>query len=484
MNKWEGRMKSETLHHGFIALALLVIYLAIVTAFLLPQTSFAADLYVSKNGTDSGNCIVNDCQTVAYAITKAGSGDRINIGPGIFYENLELDKNLSFYGAGMDTTILDGNSAGPVISNYSFALTVQDMTVRNGRSTGNRGGGIGHWGTSLNLTRVKVTGNSSPSGGGISSNAPLNMTDCVVSGNDASNTSGGGIILDGTGGTADFINVTISGNTSAVNGGGIHNQLAGTVNLTNVTITGNYALHGGAIFNTSGSVLNLTNSTIAHNSYYVGGDSAGVRNHATTNFKNTLMAGNGGANCFNGGTSYVTNSYGGNLDSGNTCEFTDPSDYPNTDPLLGPLGNNGGYVETMALLTGSLAIDSGANSGYPSTDARRTPRPQDGNSDGVPVCDIGAFERCPHKPAGMISPLFSFYYDSIGDAYAAVTGRTVISLQTYQFNENVNLSNDYSVTLNGGYDCDYGSNTGKFSILNGSLTVSQGTVTLANLQIK
>jgi hypothetical protein len=96
MNNWEGRMKSETLHHGFIAQALLVILLAIVTAFLLPQTSFADDLYVSKNGTDSGDCLVNACQTVAYAITKAGSGDRINIGPGIFYGNLELAKNLSF----------------------------------------------------------------------------------------------------------------------------------------------------------------------------------------------------------------------------------------------------------------------------------------------------------------------------------------------------------------------------------------------------
>lgn len=479
-------MKSETLHHGFIAQALLVILLAIVTAFLLPQTSFADDLYVSKNGTDTGDCLVTACQTVAYAITKAGSGDRINIGPGIFYENLELGKNLSFYGAGMDATILDGNSAGPVISNYSsYALTVQDMTVRNGRSTGNRGGGIGHWGTSLNLTRVKVTGNSSPSGGGISSNAPLNMTDCVVSSNDASNTSGGGIILDGTDGTANLVNVTISGNTSAGNGGGIHNQLeGGTVNLTNVTITGNYALHGGAILNTNGSVLNLTNSTIAHNSYYVGGYGAGILNYATTNFKNTLMTGNGAANCSNYGTSDVTNSYGGNLDSGDTCEFTHPSDYRNTDPLLGPLGDNGGYVETMALLTGSLAIDSGANSGYPSTDARRVPRPQDGNADGVVVCDIGAFERCQHKPAGILGLLISHYYDSIGDAYAAVTGRTVISLQTYQFNEDVNLSNDYSVTLKGGFDCDYASNTGKFSVLNGSLTVSQGTVTLANLQIK
>jgi large repetitive protein len=360
------------------------------------------------------------------------------------------------------------------------------MTVRNSRSTGNSGGGIVHWGTSLNLTRVKVTGNSSPSGGGVSANAPFTMTDCVVSGNEATNGSGGGIFITGDSGAGNLTNVTISDNTSTGSGGGIHNQLKGTVTLSNVTITGNYASSGGAILNTNDCVMNLTNCTIAHNSYYTEGFGAGIVNYATTNFRNTIMAGNGGANCLNGGSSDVTNSYGGNLDSGDTCGFTQPSDYRNTDPLLAPLGNNGGYVETMALLTGSLAIDSGANTGYPSTDARGTPRPQDGNADGVVVCDIGAFERCQHKPAGILGLLIysSHYYDSIGDAYAAVTGTTVISLQTYQFNEDVNLSNDYAVTLKGGFDCDYASNTGKFSVLNGSLTVSQGKVTLANLIIK
>jgi hypothetical protein len=277
--------------------------------------------------------------------------------------------------------------------------------------------------------------------------------------------------------------VTISDNTATENGGGVHNQLPGTVTLANVTITGNYASRGGAILNTNGSILNLTNCTIAHNSYYTGGFGAGIVNYATTNFKNTIMAGNGGANCFNG-SSYVTNTYGGNLDSGDTCEFTHPSDYRNTDPLLGPLGDNGGYVETLALLTGSPAIDTGANTGYPSTDARGVARPEDGNSDGSAIADMGAFERCPHKPAAILGALISHYYDSVGEAYAAITGTTVISLQTYQFNGDVDLASDYSVTLNGGYGCDYSSNTGKFSVLNGILTVSQGTATLANLIVK
>jgi hypothetical protein len=89
-----------------------------------------------------------------------------------------------------------------------------------------------------------------------------------------------------------------------------------------------------------------------------------------------------------------------------------------------------------------------------------------------------------HKPAARMSPLISFYYDSIGEAYADILGSAVISLQRYQFNEDLLFGDNTNITLIGGFDCDYAGNTGKFSILNGSLNASQGTVTLANLIIK
>jgi hypothetical protein len=56
------------------------------------------------------------------------------------------------------------------------------------------------------------------------------------------------------------------------------------------------------------------------------------------------------------------------------------------DPKLGALANNGGTTQTMALLTGSPAINAGNNTGCPTTDQRGIARPQGG------VCDIGAFE--------------------------------------------------------------------------------------------
>jgi hypothetical protein len=84
---------------------------------------------------------------------------------------------------------------------------------------------------------------------------------------------------------------------------------------------------------------------------------------------------------------------GHNLEDTDTCGL-DPSNgsLPNTDPLLGPLQDNGGPTFTQALLEDSPAIDSGDNAACPLTDQRGVPRPMDGNGDGEAVCDMGAYE--------------------------------------------------------------------------------------------
>jgi len=66
------------------------------------------------------------------------------------------------------------------------------------------------------------------------------------------------------------------------------------------------------------------------------------------------------------------------------------------NPMLGPLQNNGGPTETMALPSGSPAVDAGNPSGCTDgqghpliTDQRGKPRPDSEDKTG---CDIGAYE--------------------------------------------------------------------------------------------
>src|SRR5262249_56575096 len=65
-----------------------------------------------------------------------------------------------------------------------------------------------------------------------------------------------------------------------------------------------------------------------------------------------------------------------------------PRDLLAVDPLLGPLQDNGGPTQTMALLPGSPAIDSGDNTDAPEWDQRGPGYPRIVNG----TIDRGAFE--------------------------------------------------------------------------------------------
>src|SRR5262245_61853071 len=85
-----------------------------------------------------------------------------------------------------------------------------------------------------------------------------------------------------------------------------------------------------------------------------------------------------------------------------------------SNPLLGPLQNNGGPTQTHALLSRSPAIDTGNPNGCRDQfdqfgalllkDQRGLRRTVDGNGDGTARCDIGAYEFGS-------GPGFTFYSD-------------------------------------------------------------------------
>jgi hypothetical protein len=178
-------------------------------------------------------------------------------------------------------------------------------------------------------------------------------------------------------------NSTFSGNWAGDGGGGgIEN--GGTLTVTNSSFSGNHAWVGGGINNFK--TLTVTNSTLSNNTVADGNEGGGISSdnsvNASTILENTIVANNGGGNCR--GT--ITNG-GSNLDSGTTCGWgSNNGSLSDTDPELGLLAQNGGPTQTMALLAGSPAIDTGNDATCPATDQRGVTRPQGSH------CDIGAYE--------------------------------------------------------------------------------------------
>jgi hypothetical protein len=79
-------------------------------------------------------------------------------------------------------------------------------------------------------------------------------------------------------------------------------------------------------------------------------------------------------------------SLGHNLFTDRPAAPLNSTDLTDTNPLLGPLADNGGPTQTMALLPGSPAIAAGVAVPGVTTDQRGVPRPQ------WPAPDIGAFQ--------------------------------------------------------------------------------------------
>src|SRR5260370_36326566 len=142
------------------------------------------------------------------------------------------------------------------------------------------------------------------------------------------------------------------------------------------TLRGNSAAYGAGIYNDGTSsgkaTLTVKASTFSGNSA-AGGNGSGIRNNGGGGSANVeigstiLKAGAVGANIAN--LSGTVSSDGFNLasDAGGGV-LTSATDRINTNPMLGPLQDNGGPTFTHALLAGSPAIDQGKNFSGPPTD--------------------------------------------------------------------------------------------------------------------
>jgi hypothetical protein len=210
-------------------------------------------------------------------------------------------------------------------------------------------------------------------------------------------------------------NSTLSGNSVAGDGAAIYNRGdffgGASLYVISSTISGNSATgNGGGIYNSTGShaiaSLYVNNSTISGNSST--GNGGGIYNtngygYAELELGSTILnVGSSGQNIFNDGGTVTSLGYNVSSDDGGGF-LTAPGDQINTDPVLGPLQDNGGLTFTHALLPGSPAIDAG--------DPNFTPPPlYDQRGTGYPRVvngriDIGSFEaQSTSTPTPTVTP--------------------------------------------------------------------------------
>ena len=346
----------------------------------------------------------------------------------------EIEQNLAILGPPGGGLTVSGNGAVGVFVIQGGTVTFSNLTIRDGSvSTG--GGGILNY-ADLTLNNCTISGNqdssSSYGGGGIYNalGASLSLNNCTITGNTASEI-GGGIY---NAGSLTLSNCTLSGNT-ALNetgyrgGGGIYSDSTNSFVLTNCTVSGNAVSGsnscGGGICNGDGGFgVTLTNCTVTQNT---ASDGAGYYSFASANeiiMKNTILSGNtGNSDIWVWDSTFVSESYNllGTVNPGASSLFTGTGDILSDSPGLSSLADNGGPTWTHALLPTSPALDAGTNDGAPSTDQRGESRPQDGNSDGLAVVDIGAYES-PDLCVGNVAPIAN------GQTVTGSAGETQVSI--------------------------------------------------------
>lgn len=75
------------------------------------------------------------------------------------------------------------------------------------------------------------------------------------------------------------------------------------------------------------------------------------------------------------------------------------------------------------------------------------------------------------------------YFSSLQNAYDASQDGDTINIQEAVFYGDIQIDRDISITMRGGYDCTYSNNSGR-TTLEGSMTISSGTVTIEGLVIE
>ncbi len=356
----------------------------------------------------SGGGLINSGGLVSLSSTLVQDNQAVMNGGGIYnaidYGRVVLDEsnvsgNTAQTGGGFYNTIdgraeiidssIDGNVAsleggGLAVYGYKDAVTfytggkvvlTNTLVTRNfGQTSG--GGGLSLYFGAAALTASTLQGNGSTNGAGgalLASHSTITLTQSSLQHNQTTWGLIGGVRLTALS-RLWLQSTTIGENT----GEGLYSN-GSEIWMENSTISGNPVTTCQDTFQAASSTLET----------FVLGcpDTSPV-------FDSSILAGLGNTpalSCPAGGTiqSGGYNLFGAN----NGCSITAAAgDQLNAQANLGPLQHNGGIQATRLPLPGSPALDAGSPAACPALDERGQARPQDGDGDGTPACDIGAVE--------------------------------------------------------------------------------------------
>jgi N-acetylneuraminic acid mutarotase len=361
---------------------------------------------------------LRDAIATADTDVAAGRSDQITFAAGLAGATITLSQGPLELTAGTGIILIDGGGRITVSGNQASRVFQVDsganallgrLTIENG-STGEASGGAGilNSGT-LAVIGSTLSGNTTPTfGGGIANYGKLLVSNSTFSRDSA----GSPIEQNGGGGIYDAGSLTVTNSTFSSNygwyGGGIYVPAAGpnpnSALVSNCTFSGNFGFYGCGIDN-EGQTVTLMNCTFNGNGNYGSGGTSfdgAVENGGIMNVFNCTIYGNGGSN--NGGIDNLAAlgrlTLVNTIVAGNTCAFGYPPDLTGLqsgatatgnnniigdkfgydtgfvngvngnqvgthahpiNPLLGPLRNNGGPTQTMALLRGSPALAAGGS---------------------------------------------------------------------------------------------------------------------------
>lgn len=348
-------------------------------------------------------CIFTNNSVVAGAGGSGGSGGN---GGGLF----QVGGNGGNGGAG-------GLALGGAVYNLANA-TVVDCLFSGNTATGGSGGGGGAGGAGRN---AGFSGNGGAGGigygGAFYNGQNLTLSGSTFSTNSAAagSSAAAGIAGNGTGKTGSkgadasggalfnawwavatnctfFTNTVFGGNGgNGGNGGGTFgipgnggdggDGIGGSVGNANSLTVVTCTLSSGAAFGGTNGLAGTGNFTESPGQPGTGeGGNIANSGGELSVFGTILTSATSGQNAFGQLTDL-----GYNLSSDSTSSFG-TSSLQNTDPRVGTLASNGGPTPTMALLSGSPAIDKIPAALSPQTDQRGFGRPVNG------AADIGAFE--------------------------------------------------------------------------------------------